>query len=264
MVNKAEQPQDNIQEPVSPATDITEEFTGADTPPEGTVDTPQLDPTTDQSSETPEVPEGEPTPPVIPEVPDAQTPPPAAEVPPTTPKDDLEKRMQDIEQQNLQYRQQQARDQMTQATAQYRQKLEGAGYLPDQAKEISDAWAIRESEIARVDQERAEQVRFLQGQANAAEHYAKQYGLQLDALTELRKQPDPASMETVAKRIKSDREKDAEIARLRAQLVPSQTYDDNQSTPSASNDEDRWLEKYNQGDRSDQASAAARRAAGLG
>ena len=124
--------------------------------------------------------------------------------------------------------------------------------------------SLRESEIARVDQERAEQVRFLQGQANAAEHYAKQYGLQLDDLTELRKQPDPESMETVAKRIKSDREKDAEIARLRAQLVPSQTYDDNQSTPAASNDEDRWLEKYNQGDRSDQASAAARRAAGLG
>ena len=68
----------------------------------------------------------------------------------------------------------------------------------------------------------------------------------------------------MSKRSKSDREKDAEKARLRAQLVPSQTYDDNQSTPAASNDEDRWLEKYNQGDRSDQASAAARRAAGLG
>ena len=71
-------------------------------------------------------------------------------------------------------------------------------------------------------------------------------------------------LEAAAKRMKSDRDKDAEIAKLRAQLVPSQNFDDSQSTPAASNDEDRWLERYNQGDRSEQASAAARRAAGLG
>jgi len=80
----------------------------------------------------------------------------------------------------------------------------------------------------------------------------------------LRKHTTPESMEEAAKRIKSDRDKDAELTRLRAQLVPSQDFDDSQSTPAASNDEDRWLEKYNQGDRSEQASAAARRAAGLG
>ena len=61
-----------------------------------------------------------------------------------------------------------------------------------------------------------------------------------------------------------DRDKDKRIAELESKLVPSQSFDDNQNTPAPSNDEDRWLEKYNQGDRSEQASAAARRAAGLG
>ena len=71
-------------------------------------------------------------------------------------------------------------------------------------------------------------------------------------------------METAAKKLASDRQKDARIAELEAQLVPSQSFNDNQSTPAASNDEDRWLERYNDGDRSPQAQAAARRAAGLG
>ena len=101
-------------------------------------------------------------------------------------------------------------------------------------------------------------------QANAAEHFANKYDLQLSDLTELRKYQDPQTMEDAAKRIKSDRDKDAEIARLRAQLVPSQTFDDSQSTPAATNSEDGWLDRYNQGDRSEQAQAAARRAAGLG
>jgi hypothetical protein len=83
-------------------------------------------------------------------------------------------------------------------------------------------------------------------------------------LQTLEKYNDPQSMEDAAKRIQSDKAKDAEIAKLRAQLVPSQTFDDSQSTPAASTDEDRWLERYNQGDRSSQAAAAARRAAGLG
>ena len=104
----------------------------------------------------------------------------------------------------------------------------------------------------------------MQGQAVAAEHFAEKYSLSIKDLSELRQHRDPQSMEAAAKRMSSDREKDAEIARLRAQLVPNQSFNDNQSTPAATNDEDRWLERYNDGDRSPQAQAAAKRAAGLG
>ena len=110
-----------------------------------------------------------------------------------------------------------------------------------------------------------EKLRHEEGKRNAAIHFYKQYKLDnIDDLQTLEKYNDPQSMEEAAKRIQSDKAKDAEIAKLRAQLVPSQTFDDSQSTPAASTDEDRWLERYNQGDRSSQAAAAARRAAGLG
>ena len=135
--------------------------------------------------------------------------------------------------------------------------------MPEQATQLAEDWAATQSNMSKIQQEGLQRERFLQGQAKAAEHFAKTYSLQLADLSELRKHTTPESMEEAAKRIQSDRNKDAEIARLRAQLVPSQTFDDSQSTPAASTDEDRWLERYSQGDRSAQANAAARRAAGL-
>ena len=258
MVNKAEQTQENIQDPVNTTTDITEEFTGTDTPPEGVAETNTVEATqTETTTETaPAEKSAEASPEPLP---------PAAEAPVAQlPTDDLEKRIQEIEQQNIQYKAQQQQAELVQQKESYRTQLEGAGYLPEQATQLAEDWAANQSNISKIQQEGLQRERFLQGQANAAEHFAKTYSLQLADLSELRKHTTPESMEEAAKRIKADRDKDAEIAELRAKLVPSQSFDDNQSTPAASNDEDRWLERYNQGDRSEQASAAARRAAGLG
>ena len=129
---------------------------------------------------------------------------------------------------------------------------------------LKDGKVAQQNEVVRLQQQQGEQIKFMQGQANAAEHFANKYDLQLSDLTELRKYQDPQTMEGAAKRMKSDRDKDAEIARLRAQLVPSPPFDDSQNTPAATSSEDGLLERYNQGDRSEQAQAAARRAAGLG
>ena len=136
--------------------------------------------------------------------------------------------------------------------------------MPEQADQIAQNWSSQQGQVAQMQQQQSDYVRHIQGQSAAAEHFAAQYDLNLPDLAELRKYQDPQSMEAAAKRMKSDREKDAEIARLKAQLVPSQSFDDSQSTPAASTDEGRLLERYNQGDRSSQAQAAARRAAGLG
>jgi len=257
MVNKAEQPQENIQDPVNTTTDITEEFTGTETPPEGVAETNTVEATqTEATTETPPA-ESAGTPP--------ESLPPAAEAPVVPPvNDDLEKRIQQVEQQNIEYRAQQQQAELVQQKDSYKTQLEGAGYLPEQATQLAEDWAATQTNISKIQQEGLQRERFLQGQANAAEHFAKTYSLQLADLSELRKHTTPERMEEAAKRIKSDRDKDTEIAELRAKLVPSQSFDDSQSTPAASNDEDRWLDKYNQGDRSDQASAAARRAAGLG
>ena len=278
MVNQAETPENTqpaadapIDNSVGTTTDITEEFSGVNTF-EDTPTPPVNEPTEDEGSGEQTVP----TPTVTPEsevtspaTDSADTVPPP--VPEQAPADDLQRRMQEIEnrnyemqQQNLQYQNQQQMQQLQGQTDQYRQQLEQAGYLPDQASQISQNWMAQQNQVTRMQQEQDSYVQFLQGQANAAEHFANKYKLDLSDLNQLRQHSDPQSMEDAAKRIQSDRGKDAEIAKLRAQLVPSQTFDDSQSTPAASTDEGRWLERYNQGDRSSQAQAAARRAAGLG
>ena len=253
MVNKAEEPQENIQDPVNTTTDITEEFSGVDTSPDGVV-----------SADTAETPTEAPVAGNV-TTPPAETPPLVAEAPITPPiTDDLEKRIQEIEQQNTQYRAQQQQSELTQQKDTYRSQLEAAGYLPEQATQVAEDWSATQSNLSKIQKDSLQRERFVEGQANAAEHFAKTYGLQLADLSELRKHATPASMEEAAKRMKSDKDKDTEIAELRAKLVPSQSFDDSQSTPAASNDEDRWLDRYNEGDRTEQASAAARRAAGLG
>tara|TARA_R110000765_G_scaffold425071_1_gene537212 strand:+ start:1786 stop:2580 length:795 start_codon:yes stop_codon:yes gene_type:complete len=264
MVNQAEQPENAPSEDFSggTTTDITNEFSGVNTFEESTAPiadeapeaAPEVEAPVEGATETPA--------PVSQAEPVAEPETPVTDANPAV--DDLQQRMQEIEQQNLQYRAQQQQGQLHQQTNGYREQLEQAGYLPDQAASISQNWAAQQSQVAQIQQQSEEQARFLQGQANAAEVFATKYKLELNDLAELRKFPDPQQMEGAAKRLRTDRDKDAEIAKLKAQLVPAQNFDNSQSTPVPSNDESRWLDRYNQGDRSAQASAAARRAAGLG
>lgn len=261
MVNKAEQSQNDIQDVGNTTTDVTEEFAGVNTPPEGTV-VPEADV---ESTEATPVTEEKPVTDAegakeAPPVSEEETPPP----PPAASSDGIEERMADIERQNAAYRAQSQQSQLMQERDVYARQLETQGYMPEQAAQIADAAVDQYNQQNQVATNAQAYADTIQGRSNASLHYAKQYGLTLEDVSELQNYNSPQSMESAAKRMKSDRDKDAEIAKLRAQLVPSQNFDDSQSTPAASNDEDRWLDKYNQGDRSEQASAAARRAAGLG
>tara|TARA_R100000808_G_scaffold19576_2_gene42456 strand:+ start:4453 stop:5274 length:822 start_codon:yes stop_codon:yes gene_type:complete len=273
MVNQAEQ-QDNSQGTQAPlpetgntTTDITSDFEGVDTfqdfgntdtPAENTeqpVDTDSTEPVAEQPDTPAEQPVNTDAPPAAPE----NTPPPSLE-----PQDNIKQRLEAVEQQNAQYQQQQQERQIVEQYNKYKADLENAGYLPDQAEHVANNWYQSVSQQAQAQAQQRQYAEFIQGQQAAAEHFANQYKLELSDLNELRQYQTPDSMEAAAKRIASDREKDAEIARLRAQLVPSQSFNDNESTPAANNSEDRWLERYNQGDRSPEAQSAARRAAGLG
>ena len=258
MVNQAEQPIDNAEAPVDSGdttTDITEEFPGADTfedvssPPE---------PATEPSSPEGQQVQGEASPetPAVPETPPAQG---------VESLQQMEQRLRQMEQQNAQYMRDQEKLQVQAQSEQMKQHLvDQQGYQPEQAQQIAQDWVNRQDEMSNLRQQMQQQWEFVKGQTNAAEQFADKHKLQRSDLAELRKYNTPQEMESVAKRIKSDRDKDAEIARLRAQLVPNQTFDDSQSTPTPPNNEEGLLDRYNQGDRSEQAQAAARRAAGLG
>ena len=274
MVNQADTPENTeatgdapIDNSVGTTTDITEEFAGVntfeDTP------TPSVDDLTSEDTNTAEQAESSPTATTeseaISPASDSDTPVPPVDAPPQAqPQNDVGQRLAQLEQQNAQYQRSQYDAALNQNYEKYKSDLENAGYMPDQAEFVARNWLNQVSEQARVQQQQQEVVEYVQGQAIAAEVIAQKYNLSLNDLGKLRQHRDPQSMEAAAKQIASDRGKDAEIARLRAQLVPNQSFNDNQSTPAASNDEDRWLEKYNQGDRSPQAESAARKAAGLG
>ena len=262
MVNQAEQI-DNIEANEAnngnTTTDITEDFTGVDTF-EDVSTVPEDITTTETSTSEEQNTQPEASAPSNTPVPADNTAPPAE---PGPERIQIEKRVQELENQNQQYIDQQAQQQLQQQAVQMRSRYEQQGYLPEQANQIATEWLQTEKQKQDAQKQSQNQVQFIQGQMTAAEHYANYYKLELSDLTELRQYQDPKSMEAAAKRIKSDRDKDTRIAELEAQLVPAQTYDDSQSTPAATNDYDRWLERYNQGERSSQAQAAARRAAGL-
>ena len=266
MVNQTEQPIENSETPVdtgNTTTDITEEFSGKNTFED--VSAPPADDINEPSSS-----EGQDTqpkasspgnaPPSVEEAVPADTPP----VPSANPVDQLSMRNAQLEQQVAQNQQVQIQTQLQQSADQYRQNLEQQGYLPDQAQQVAQQWAAGKAQEFQAYSDQQYQLRSVEGKYVAAETYVQKHNLDVSDMAELRRYNDPQSMEAAAIRLKSDREKDAEIARLKAQLVPSQTFDDSQSTPAASTSEDNWLDRYNQGDRSDQAKSAARRAAGLG
>ena len=104
----------------------------------------------------------------------------------------------------------------------------------------------------------------LQGKQIAAEHFAKKYNLGIDDFASLRQYEDPQSMEQGAKKLAADRERDNELAKFKQAQVPAQSFDNSQGNPQVAANEGSWLDRYNSGDRSPQADAAAKRAAGLG
>ena len=268
MVNQAEQDNTSSAEPTQDnnngdtLVDVTSEFEGANT----FEDTPTP---TEETTDTPPPPENVETPTETTEKPaEAQQANTTTETPevPTMPQDDgktTEDRLRELETKNAEYEQQQQQSQLQAQASQYAQQLERNGYLPDQANQIATQWMAQQSRETQLAQQQQDQIRYIQGQAAAAEHFATKYDLKLSDLAELKKYDSPQSMEEAAKSIKANRAKDARIAELEAKLVPPQEFDSSQSTPGASNSEDSWLDKYNSGDRSPNALAAARRAAGL-
>ena len=264
MVNQTEQPIENSETPVdtgNTTADLTEEFSSVNTF-EDTSTIP-ADLTTDPSSSGGQE-----------DINQASLPPSTAplvngEAPPVDPvpppqNDQMLQRMSVLEEQATQYQNMQMQQQMQVQSEEYKEYFEQQGLMPDQAERMAKDVVNQQGQAVKMQKDHENYVLFIQGQSAAAEHFANQYKLQLSDLAELKRYQDPQSMEVAAKRIKGDRDKDAEIARLKAQLVPSQSFDDSQSTPAASSSEDGWLDRYNQGNRSEQAQAAARRAAGLG
>ena len=137
--------------------------------------------------------------------------------------------------------------------------------MPEQAKEQARQYVRQEQRFQKQQEEASNMVGFLQGRQAAAVHYMKKHGLadqqMLDDFIAIQQANTPAEMEKEVKRIRSDRDLRAENARLKQGRVPPQTFDNSQGAAEVSSNDNRLLDAYNNGDRSEAAVRAARRLA---
>jgi hypothetical protein len=155
------------------------------------------------------------------------------------------------------------RDQVGQTARQYEQRLTQSGYTPAMARDQARRYVQQEQKIREHEHESAEMLGFIEGRQMAATHYLEKLGLadkqMIADLRTLQQTNTPAEMEKEARRIKEDRSLRAENARLKQGQVPAQTFDNSQGSASASSNDQRLLDAYIAGDRSEAATAAVRR-----
>ena len=256
--------QEAVQAPLPDIDDGGGDFTPTDNPIIAEVDRLNSVPEPEAEVETPIAPAPEPT--RAPEVPQQA---PVNDVPepqpiqPTQPPQPSPQELQQMAQQAEQYQQVQARAQLQQEAQRYQQQLESQGYLPDQAQQLAHNYMQTKS--AQVEQQRQHEynTQVILGKQAAAEHFARQYNLTFDDMATLRLSNDPQQMEQVAKKIADDKKVRDELSQLKQQQVPPQQYDNSQGAPEVASSDGSWLDRYNAGDRSPYAVAAARRVLGM-
>ncbi len=203
--------------------------------------------------------------------------PPVAEVaapviqPPVAPaiSPELQQYITKLEQQNQLAQQQNEAKVLEDVTAQYAQRLaqEAAAELgvdPSQVLPFVQKVAKQQGQIL-YQQYQTERMR--QGQINAAFDIGKEMGVDPRTLMNL---ASPEAMREAAKQATAQNKTNTELAALRVQvaaltkkIVPPQRMDNGQGAPVANVNESALLDAYNMGDRSPQAVAAGRRAAGF-
>lgn len=141
-----------------------------------------------------------------------------------------------------------------------RAQLETQGYSDDQIEHLvtqQQAFQRREAELqANLQRTQLHE----QGRYRAAMHYSKLHGVDADQLLPYN---SPQEMELRAKEMSRISQLEAKLAQYEKASVPPQNFDTGTSQVTAVSNEEAWLDRYNAGDRSPEALAAAKRAAGL-
>jgi len=142
-----------------------------------------------------------------------------------------------------------------------RSQLENQGYTEDQIDLAVTQQQAHERQTNALQAELQRTKLHEEGKYRAAMYYAKQHGVDSEQLLPYN---SPQEMETRAREMARIGELEAKLAKYEKAQVPAQNFDNSTSQVAAASSEDTWLEKFNAGDRSPEAQAAARRAAGLG
>ena len=156
------------------------------------------------------------------------------------------------------------RDQVGQTARGYEQALTQQGYTPAMARDQARRYVQQEQKFRQQDAEAADMLGFIEGRQMAAMHFLEREGLadkqMLTDMRALQQANSPAEMDKEARRMKQERSLRAENARLKQGQVPAQSFDNSQGSAQASSSSDqRLMDAYINGDRSEAAVSAVRR-----
>ena len=184
--------------------------------------------------------------------------------PPAAPESD-QKAIEELRQRRVAEQERTWREQVGKQARTYEQQLQESGYMPEQARDQARRYVQQEQKFRKQDEEASSMIGYIQGRQTAAVHFMKKHGLadkqMLDDLMALQQTNNPAEMEKEAQRIKNDRALRAENAQLKQGRVAPQAFDNSQGAAESSSSDNRLLDAYNAGDRSEAAVRAARRLA---
>jgi hypothetical protein len=169
----------------------------------------------------------------------------------------------ELQRQAQEYESVRQRAQMQQESQRYQQQLESKGYMPEQAEEAAKQYTQTRQIQQNLMKKAEEYGQVIMAKTAAAEHFAQKYKLDMSSLAILRQADSAEVMEEMAKKVAEDHNIRAELNQLRQAQVPPQRFDNSQGEPQVAANDASWLDRYNTGDRSSNALAAARRAVGL-
>ena len=142
------------------------------------------------------------------------------------------------------------------------------GADPQSAREIAKQHVTSQKQLRDQQDQSLNLVRNVEGRREAALHFLEKHKLadkrMLDDFRALSNFNTPQDMEREAMRIAQLRQQAAEIARLKQGQVPPQAFDNSQGAAEPTSNQDRLLQEYIAGERTEAHQAAARRAAGMG
>ena len=142
------------------------------------------------------------------------------------------------------------------------------GSDPQSAREIAKQHVASQKQLRDQQDQSLNLVRNVEGRREAALHFLEKHKLadkrMLDVFRALSNFNTPQDMEREAMRIAQLRQQAEEIARLKQGQVPPQAFDNSQGAAEPTSNQDRLLQEYIAGERTEAHQAAARRAAGMG
>ena len=157
----------------------------------------------------------------------------------------------------------QRKQQLAQRAQQNERQLLDEGMLPEQARKQTRQMLQYENRLYEQDKQAVELLQFAEGRNIAALQIGMRHGLipkeVVDDINVLLRSQSPDNMEFEAKRMSELRQTRAEISRLKQGQVKPQEFDNSQGSAEAVNSEDRLIDAYLNGDRSEAAVQAAKR-----